>query len=267
MKISDSLIETEMSELVIGRSSEHNYRDITPAHHHSRAQFLYASTGIIQVFTPKHVWLIPPMCALWIPAYVEHSVRSLSRVKMNTALVEAQAASVLGQQCFIIRVTKLLHELLIRLNAIEHIPASELLSSDELSRALQILIFDEIQKANSLPIQIPWPQDKRLMSICQTLLNAPQQHKDLNTWADEIGTSSRTLMRMFQKETGLSYRAWLQQVHIAQALSKIASGESIAQISESLGYTNPSAFSAMFKRHLGQTPQQFKYKDAYNNAE
>ncbi len=261
MHISDSLIETEMSELVIGLSSEHTYREITPAHHHSRAQFLYASTGIIQVFTPNHVWLIPPMCALWIPAYVEHSVISLSRVKMNTALVEAQAASVLGQQCFIIRVSKLLHELLIRLNAIEHIPTSELLSSDELSHAIQILIFDEIQKANSLPIQIPWPQDKRLMSICQALLQAPQHHKDLSTWADEIGTSARTLMRMFQKETGLSYRAWLQQMHIAQALSKIASGQSIAQISESLGYTNPSAFSAMFKRHLGQTPQQFKYKE------
>ncbi|HEE5374075.1 TPA: AraC family transcriptional regulator, partial [Acinetobacter baumannii] len=23
-------------------------------------------------------------------------------------------------------------------------------------------------------------------------------------------------------------------------------------------YTNPSAFSAMFKRHLGKTPQQFR---------
>lgn len=261
MKISDSLIETEMSELVIGLSSEHTYREITPAHHHSRAQFLYASTGIIQVFTPNHVWLIPPMCALWIPAHIEHSVISLSRVKMNTALVEAHAASVLGQQCFIIRVSKLLHELLIRLNVIEQIPASELLSSDELYRAIQILIFDEIQKANSLPIQIPWPQDKRLLNICQTLLHEPQYPKDLSAWADEIGTSTRTLMRMFQKETGLSYRAWLQRMHIAQALSKIASGESVAQISRALGYSNPSAFSAMFKRHFGQTPQQFKYTD------
>jgi len=69
------------------------------------------------------------------------------------------------------------------------------------------------------------------------------------------------LMRMFQKETGLSYRAWVQQMHIAHALSKIANGESVAQIARSLGYRNPSAFSSMFKRHLGQTPQQFKYKD------
>ena len=50
-------------------------------------------------------------------------------------------------------------------------------------------------------------------------------------------------------------------MHIAHALSKIASGESVAQITRSLGYSNPSAFSTMFKRHLGQTPQQFKYMD------
>ena len=93
---------------------------------------------------------------------------------------------------------------------------------------------------------------QKTLKICQELLHIPDSSKDLTDWADDIGTSSRTLMRMFQKETGLSYRAWIQQMHIALALSKIANGESISQISESLGYTNPSAFSAMFKRHLGK---------------
>ncbi len=51
--MSDSLIQSDLSELVIGLSSEHSYREITPTHTHTRAQFLYASTGNIQVFTPK----------------------------------------------------------------------------------------------------------------------------------------------------------------------------------------------------------------------
>ena len=53
--MSDSLIQSDLSELVIGLSSEHSYREITPTHTHTRAQFLYASTGNIQVFTPNHV--------------------------------------------------------------------------------------------------------------------------------------------------------------------------------------------------------------------
>ncbi|MBC9227865.1 helix-turn-helix transcriptional regulator [bacterium SPL81] len=252
----DSLIQSDQSELVIGLSSEHTYRELT--HTHSRAQFLYASMGNIQVFTPNNVWLVPPMCALWIPANVEHSVISLSHVKLNTALVEVSAAALMGKECFIIRVSNLLHELLIRLNQITQIDPPNIVSSQEISEALQILIFEEIHRANLLSIQIPWPKDKRLLKICQQLLHSPNHSKDLTDWADDIGTSSRTLMRMFQKETGLSYRAWIQQMHIAHALSKISNGESIAQISEALGYTNPSAFSAMFKRHLGKTPQQFK---------
>ncbi|ENW04328.1 MULTISPECIES: AraC family transcriptional regulator [Acinetobacter] len=254
----DSLIQSDQSELVIGLSSEHTYRELTPTHTHSRAQFLYASMGNIQVFTPNNVWLVPPMCALWIPANVEHSVISLSHVKLNTALVEVSAAALMGKECFIIRVSNLLHELLIRLNQITQIDPPNIVSSQEISEALQILIFEEIHRANLLSIQIPWPKDKRLLKICQQLLHSPNHSKDLTDWADDIGTSSRTLMRMFQKETGLSYRAWIQQMHIAHALSKISNGESIAQISEALGYTNPSAFSAMFKRHLGKTPQQFR---------
>lgn len=47
--MSDTLIQSDLSELVIGLSSEHSYREITPTHTHTRAQFLYASTGNIQV--------------------------------------------------------------------------------------------------------------------------------------------------------------------------------------------------------------------------
>ena len=246
------------SELIIGLSSEHRYKEVTYAHSHLRAQLLYASKGTIQVFTEHQVWIIPPMCALWIPPRIEHSVIALSQVKLNTALIEEYAAQRMGEHCFLIRVSPLLHELLIRFNELDQLKQNGLDISQGLFSAIQMIIFDEIQRSHSLAIQIPWPKDKRLLRICETLLQFPHQLKDLNAWADEIGTSSRTLMRMFQRETGLSYRAWIQQMHIAQALSKIADGQSISQISESLGYTNASAFSAMFKRHLGKTPQQFR---------
>nr|WP_314340558.1 helix-turn-helix domain-containing protein [Acinetobacter guillouiae] len=47
-------------------------------------------------------------------------------------------------------------------------------------------------------------------------------------------------------------------MHIVLALSQLAQGKSISHISASLGYTSQSAFSAMFKRHLGHPPQNFK---------
>lgn len=79
----------------------------------------------------------------------------LSQVKLNTALIDAQAAAVMGNSCFLIRVSDLLHELLIRLNLLEAESAAKQTHAEALLNALEILIFDEIQTANSLPIQIP----------------------------------------------------------------------------------------------------------------
>nr|WP_213032965.1 helix-turn-helix transcriptional regulator [Acinetobacter silvestris] len=47
------------------------------------------------------------------------------------------------------------------------------------------------------------------------------------------------------------------------ALSYLAQGDSISSTTSLLDYTNSSAFSAMFKRHLGKTPQSF----SNNNSE
>ncbi|RZG45034.1 AraC family transcriptional regulator [Acinetobacter wuhouensis] len=245
-------------KLMIGLGSQHAYRSIIPPHTHSRAQLLYASEGAIRVYTYDHVWIVPPQCALWIPAQVEHSVVSLSEVQLSTVLIDKKAADSLGEQCFIVRISKLLRELVLRFNQLDNFHIHESTQTDEIEQALQLLIFNEIKQASTFPIVIPWPKDARLIQMCEALLETPDNPKDLNLWADYIGTSSRTLIRLFQKETGLNYRAWVQQMHIALALGKLSRGESIAKIASALGYNSSSAFSAMFKKYLGESPQHFR---------
>lgn len=253
-----SLSKNMISTLVISMGSQHNYGSTIPPHQHNRAQLLYASKGEIRVHTAENIWLIPPQCALWIPAFMEHSVTSLSEVRLSTALVEQNAANILGDKCFLVRMTNLLKELVLRLNQLDEMQHHEILYSEDLQKSLQLLIFEEIRQSPTFPIEIPWPKDKRLILICEQLINDPKHSKDLNTWSDLIGTSSRTLMRLFKKETGLAYRGWIQHMHIVLALSQLAQGNSISHIATSLGYTSSSAFSAMFKRHLGYSPQNFK---------
>lgn len=247
-----------MSRLIISMGSKQDYGSVITSHSHNRAQLLYASKGTIRVHTAENMWLIPPQCALWIPAFVEHSVISLSEVHLSTALVEQSAAHILGNQCFLVRMTNLLRELVLRLNQLDGMQQNRKPYSEDLQKSLQLLIFEEIKQASTFPIEIPWPKDKRLVAICEQLMNYPNQCKDLDTWSDMIGTSSRTLIRLFKKETGFSYRGWIQQMHIVLALGQLAEGQAISRIATSLGYASPSAFSAMFKRHLGYSPQSFK---------
>lgn len=254
----DETAEETSQKLVIAMGGKHPYRSVIALHHHTRAQLLYASEGSIRVHTTHHVWVVPPQCALWIPAFIKHSIVSLSNIRLSTVLIEEKASQPIGEQCFLLRMTNLLRELVLRLNQFDEVREHGASFDDEVEKSLQFLIFNEIKQASTFPIVIPWPHDPRLISICEELLENPKNIKDLNTWADQIGTSNRTLIRLFQKDTGLTYRAWIQQMHLALALGKLARGESIARIAEALGYRSSSAFSAMFKKHLGDTPQHFR---------
>ena len=108
-----------------------------------------------------------------------------------------------------------------------------------------------------MPLAIPWPRDRRLVAVCSAIMSAPGSRRSIEDWAQDAGASARTLIRLFPKETGLHYRQWLQQVHLAEAFCRLDRGEGVAAIAYALGYASPSAFSAMFRRILGRTPQHY----------
>jgi AraC-like DNA-binding protein len=85
----------------------------------------------------------------------------------------------------------------------------------------------------------------------------PGNPRRLDDLAWGAGASARTLIRLFPKETGLHYRQWVQQVHLAHAFEMLARGESVGTVARTLGYASPSAFTSMFRRLLGRTPQHY----------
>lgn len=219
---------------------------------HTRAQLLYAVEGVMRVRTPEGMWIIPPRRALWIPVGVEHSVTMLSAVSMRTIYIDAKRAKSFGDTCRLIEVSSLLRELILSLleEPLEY-------ALDGRGGHVAELILIEITRAPQIPIVIPWPRDKRIVTICSTLMENPGDQRSLEDWAEVAGASTRTLIRLFQRETGLHFRHWLQQVHLAEALSRLTHGDSIGEIARRLGYASPSAFTTMFRRTLGVSPSQY----------
>lgn len=121
-----------------------------------------------------------------------------------------------------------------------------------------MLIFNEIQQSHNFSLDLPWPRDLHLIQICTELVEHPDSQKDMDTWANQIGTSSRTLIRLFQKETGLNFRHWLQRMHVVLALGYLSEHVPISHIAHKLGYRSSSTFTAMFKRQLGVPPSHFR---------
>jgi len=120
------------------------------------------------------------------------------------------------------------------------------------------VILDQIRTQPVVPLLgLPLPADRRLLRIAQALIDCPADPRDLADWAKEVGISTRTLVRLFPAQTGMTFREWRQQRRLLRALELLATGVSVTNVALEVGYENTSAFIAMFRRCLGTTPTRY----------
>ena len=223
-----------------------------PPHSHPRGQLLHAVSGTMRVLTPAGAFVVPPLRAVWVPPGLEHEVRMAGPVEMRTLYIAADADPALPQDCRVLDVSLLLRELILAAIA-------EPVEYDTEGRAglVMRLILTELRRLPAEPLGLPMPRDSRLLRLCHGLLDDPGSLLNLEQWASQSGASARTLTRLFQRETGMSFRRWRERARLAEAMARLAQGDSIARVAHVLGYESPSAFTVMFRRQLGVAPQRY----------
>ena len=242
----------DLPQVVIGTPKEHAYQQGVARHSHQRIQLLYAVEGVMRVTTDVGVWMIPPRRALLIAPGVTHALTMLSKVSLRSLYIAPSAIAGFDAGCRLIEVSNLLRELVLALIGDPHdLPAPGR------GEQLAALILLELTAAQTVPVKIPWPRDRRLVGVCEAIMADPGRTRTIAEWGFDAGASGRTLMRLFPRETGLPFRQWVQQVQLADAFCRLARGDSVGSIASALGYASPSAFTAMFRRVLGHTPQHY----------
>lgn len=223
---------------------------LLPLHCHRRAQLLYGATGVMQVSTRDGNWVVPPQRAVWIAPQVAHEVLMLG-VSTRSLYIEPSAMS-FDDNCQVISVSPLMHQLL--MEAVD-MP----LEYDEAGRdgALISLLLHELARTTRLPLHIPLPENRRLLTLCQIFLQRPDAHQSPKYWAEQLHVSLRTFNRLFRQQTDMSFVQWRQRACVVLALAHLAEGESVTQIALGFGYDSPAAFSTMFRRILGQAPTAY----------
>ncbi|WP_395399917.1 AraC family transcriptional regulator [Pseudoduganella sp. UC29_106] len=227
--------------------------EATGLHTHTWGQFTYALDGVLRVSAANSSWIVPPLRAIWIAAGTMHGVTVLESARMRLLCVD-MARAPFAQDLEVVEVSPLLRE------SIEALGQMGVGDTSPRSRLLSELILDELPRSAIRPIRVPLPSDKRLKTLCEGLLDAPGSPQTLEDWARQVGASERTLARLFERELGLSFGQWRQQVRLAHAAPLIARGVPLSQVAEQLGYASQSAFSAMFKKTFGSTPTAFFHK-------
>jgi AraC-like DNA-binding protein len=225
-------------------------------HMHREAQLVYAARGTMQVTTPKGRWLVPPDRAVWVPALLEHSIDVLADIQMRTlyfdvAWLKRERRSESLEAEFVVRVSPLLHQAILAL-----FDAGNNRERTELLVKLAIL---ELHHAEDSATFIPLPHEPRCRRAAELVLDDPTGAHEIESLAREVGTSARTLSRLFSSETQLSFKSWRQRARIAAAIEKLSmeANVSIKQLASDLGYASVPAFSHAFRQVTGKTPTEF----------
>jgi AraC-like DNA-binding protein len=225
-------------------------------HMHREAQLVYAARGTMQVTTPKGRWLVPPDRAVWVPARLEHSIDMLADIQMRTLyfdlkwLAREDRSDSLDAE-FVVRVSRLLHESILALFDGRDDP-------DRTDLLIRLTML-ELHQAEDPTTFIPLPHEPRCRRAADIVLADPTKTHDIDDLAREVGTSARTLSRLFSAETQLSFKSWCQRARIAVAIERLSMepNVSVKQLAADLGYASFPAFSHAFRQVTGRTPTEF----------
>lgn len=220
-------------------------------HHHRRAQFLYAATGVMEVDTDDGAWSVPTDRAVLIPPGVPHGVR-YSGVSTRSLYVEPAAAPWWPSRCTVVDVTPLLRELLLAA-----VDADA--EYDEAGRdgAVAALLLHEIAALAPLPLHVPLPADEELRALCRDYLTAPDVAVGNAEWAARCARSERSFTARFRAATGSSPAAWRRRARLLAALPMLRTA-TVTETAGRLGYATPAAFTAAFTAEFGTPPSRVR---------
>lgn len=218
-------------------------------HTHRRTQLLYQAEGAVTLYTADRVGQLAPSQAVWLPAGHLHRTTMHGRFSYRSLYFDVEAYPDLPRSPATLEINALLRELILRV--------TEWQSDQTLTPAQDRLVatlLDELASADSAPLHLAMPREKRLRAITQALLDDPASPLSLGDWGTQVGASERTLARSFVRETGMTFAQWRTQCRLLVAQTRLAEGVSVTTVAHMVGYASDSAFIAMYRRLYGLSP-------------
>jgi AraC-like DNA-binding protein len=214
-------------------------------------QLIYATRGVMTVHTDHGAWVVPPHRGVWIPAGFRYRLEMSGAVALRMLYIKVRPRTA-PPACSVVNITALMRELIVRTNLMGALDAAV-----PEQRRLIGVIFDELKSLVAVPLQLPLPQDPRAAQFASLVANNSAGKMPVAKMLRRCGASRRTLERIFRMETAMSLGQWLRRQKLLHALRRLAGGESVDSVAHELGYNSSSAFIAMFRRELGQTPKRY----------
>jgi AraC-like DNA-binding protein len=223
-------------------------------HEHQKHQLLYAVSGVLELETEQHTFLLPPQRGALIRARVAHRVRSKGRAELRTVYL-APKTHVPEGDCRVFAVPDVLREMIV--HASKWGPHA---SQDRAARAFftaMVGMLPELVRDRhgyDLPSKRS-PLVARVLELIEERLDEPMKLPQL---ARRCAMSTRTLERHLRAETGTGYRELLQRMRMQRAMELLSMrGARVTSVALSVGFESVSSFSRTFAKVTGERPTVF----------
>jgi transcriptional regulator GlxA family with amidase domain len=106
---------------------------------------------------------------------------------------------------------------------------------------------------------LPQPGSDFSRRVMRRLDQNLAERYDLAALSDTFHVSTRTLLRRFADETGQSPLEYLQLSRVRRACHLLETTDrTVAGIATAVGYRDPGTFAALFARHTGRRPRDYR---------
>lgn len=224
----------------------------TPAHTHDLGHLVYPASGVLSLVTSDGSWIAPSNRVVWVPAEFEHQHRAHGATDMRVVFLPQDMAALLVDRPAVLATTALAREAMLALTDSRR---REKASTDR----LRLVVIDELSSTGEQPLHLPEPHDDRLLAVTNLVEAELSNPASLAELGHRVGASERTLTRLFQQETGMTFRQWRAELRVHRALLLLADGRSVYDTAAECGWANPGSFISAFTSLVGMSPGRYRH--------
>ena len=223
--------------------------------------FLSEGSGVFE--SDKGTHLANNRQCVWIPPRVTHDFYLLEQSTNRTIFVDE---SIFCKEprfytMHTIPITPLLRELMLAVDD-WHLDFSR-----ESDRRVGLVLWDAVVRSEQHTSRLPIPHDRRLQKLCAAVLSDISGTVLLGEWSKELGMSTKTIARLFMRETKTTFGHWAQLAKMEHARHLLENGSNVTEAALSCGYSSISSFITVFKKVYGFTPGTLNQRRSQRNPE
>jgi AraC-type DNA-binding domain-containing proteins len=188
--------------------------------------------------------------ALWVPAGVMHSLYVREDSVLLPMTIPGDRITEALESPIILDVDRDLHILcLVYIQSLYSLIRPE----GDFGEQLITLIDKRLTESTTLPM----PSSPAPLHIARILCDNPADDRSIGELARAAHSSERTIERLFQAETGTTFRRWRRHNRMESAGLLLRSFTTIDATAQRVGYQSTNAFRRAFKAHFGHTPSEY----------